>query len=79
MTNTNTSDPYDVEKMTFLQEEELFPTVSTDDDASVKKEVAIDTNEVSEAERNGKRKLPEQPDKKVLLLHFIFFLLSLFI
>ncbi|KAM7491551.1 hypothetical protein LguiA_034472 [Lonicera macranthoides] len=65
MTNTNTSDPYDVEKMTFLQEEELFPTVSADVDASVKKEVAIDTNEVSEAERNGKRKLPEQPaDKK---------------
>lgn len=55
-------DQYDVDKMTFLQEEELFPTVSADN-ASVKEEVN-DTSEIAEPKNNAKRKVPEQPVEK---------------
>ncbi|KAK3010712.1 hypothetical protein RJ639_010925 [Escallonia herrerae] len=57
------NEKYDVENMTFLQEEELFPVVNAND-ASFKEE-KIESDEVAEAERNAKRKSPEKPaDKK---------------
>ncbi|KAJ9546073.1 hypothetical protein OSB04_025780 [Centaurea solstitialis] len=70
------TEPYDVEKMTFEQEEELFPTVEADglpvkEDADTSIKVNVDplvekaTDNANEAvEANGKRKLPEQPVEK---------------
>ncbi|KAA8538816.1 hypothetical protein F0562_025508 [Nyssa sinensis] len=59
------SEHYGLQEMTFLQEEEVFPTVETAE-ASEKEEVH-DTSEVVEANPNAKRKLPDQPvEKKVL-------------
>ncbi|KAK1371953.1 splicing factor U2AF-associated protein 2 [Heracleum sosnowskyi] len=52
---------YDVEKMTFEKEEELFPTV---DDAIGKENVTV-SSEVAEPVPDAKRKSPEKPaDKK---------------
>ncbi|KAK3031014.1 hypothetical protein RJ639_036864 [Escallonia herrerae] len=57
------NEKYDVENMTFLLEEELFPVVNAND-ASFKEE-KIEGDEVAEAESNAKRKSPEKPaDKK---------------
>ncbi|KVI07551.1 splicing factor U2AF-associated protein 2 [Cynara cardunculus var. scolymus] len=70
------TEPYDVEKMTFEQEEELFPTVEADSlpvkedtDTSIKANVdplveKVTDNANEAAEANGKRKLPEQPVEK---------------
>ncbi|KAL4557317.1 hypothetical protein LXL04_035491 [Taraxacum kok-saghyz] len=70
------SEPYDVDHMTFQQEEELFPTIAADGvpvkedtntsiipnaDVIAEKETD-DANEPTEA--NGKRKLPEKPVEK---------------
>lgn len=58
---------YDVEKMTFEKEEELFPTV---DDAIGKENVTV-SSEVAEPVPDAKRKSPEKPaDKKV---GFVFY------
>lgn len=63
------SDDFDVEKMTFQQEEEVFPTVGAvgaDDTGADGDSVKEDIKDNSDAvEANGKRKLPEKPtDKK---------------
>ncbi|MFS7996558.1 putative RNA recognition motif domain, nucleotide-binding alpha-beta plait domain superfamily [Helianthus anomalus] len=70
------SEPFDVEIMTFQQEEELFPTIGADD-AFVKEDintnmksnvdapVKTDSDNANEAVKaNGKRKLPEKPAEK---------------
>lgn len=72
------SEPYDLDHMTFQQEEELFPTVGADGipvkedtNTSVKANADViaekDTDNANELiEANGKRKLPEKPvEKKV--------------
>uniref|UniRef100_A0A5B7BCW9 Putative splicing factor U2AF-associated protein 2 isoform X1 n=1 Tax=Davidia involucrata TaxID=16924 RepID=A0A5B7BCW9_DAVIN len=56
------SEHYGLQEMTFLQEEELFPTVETAD-AFVKEEVH-DTSEVVEAIPDAKRKSPDKPTEK---------------
>lgn len=59
---TITSSDYDVEKMTFNREDELFPTVNVDD-APIKEEVNV-SSEIAEAVRDAKRKSPEKPAEK---------------
>lgn len=80
------SEPYGVEEMTFLEEEEVFPTL-TSSEASEKfedsstlsvsaaslKEEANTTNMVEDEKRDGKRKLSDkQTDKKVASLCILF-------
>ncbi|KAJ0013306.1 hypothetical protein Pint_20991 [Pistacia integerrima] len=61
------NEQYRVEEMTFLEEEEVFPTVNVAD-ASVKEDIVEDqvddTNKVAEAKHNGKRKQPDKEDEK---------------
>lgn len=63
--------------MTFLEEEEVFPTVEVVG-AAVTEEVN-DTSEVLETNQNTKRKLPDKPvEKKVHLFSHSFDLSLLF-
>ncbi|KAL5580101.1 hypothetical protein UlMin_012543 [Ulmus minor] len=61
-------DQYGLEEMVFLQEEEVFPTVSSDDalvnafDSSVKE--VNGTSETEEVKKNAKRKVPDMPVEK---------------
>ncbi|XP_031277114.1 HIV Tat-specific factor 1 homolog isoform X2 [Pistacia vera] len=61
------NEQYRVEEMTFLEEEEVFPTVNVAD-ASVKEDImedqVDDTNKVAEAKHNGKRKQPDKEEEK---------------
>jgi HIV Tat-specific factor 1 len=73
-TTVTDSDEYDMENMTFLQEDELFPTVAAaDGDVTLKEKATpvLDTKNIPESEitnnankNNGKRKLDEQPAEK---------------
>ncbi|KAG5549494.1 hypothetical protein RHGRI_014731 [Rhododendron griersonianum] len=56
------SEHYGAEEMTFLEEEEVFPTVEVAG-AAVTEEVN-DTSEVLETNQNTKRKLPDKPVEK---------------
>ncbi|XP_058215543.1 splicing factor U2AF-associated protein 2 isoform X1 [Rhododendron vialii] len=56
------SEHYGAEEMTFLEEEEVFPTVEAVG-AAVTEEVN-DTSEVLETNQNTKRKLPDKPVEK---------------
>lgn len=60
------NDQYGVEEMTFLEGEEVFPTVN--DDASIKEEVVKEetngTDKLAETKHNGKRKQPDNPVEK---------------
>ncbi|KAJ0078752.1 hypothetical protein Patl1_23724 [Pistacia atlantica] len=61
------NEQYRVEEMTFLEEEEVFPTVNVAD-ASVREDIVEDqvddTNKVAEAKHNGKRKQPDKEEEK---------------
>lgn len=65
--------------MTFLEEEEVFPTVEAVGasveavGASVMEELN-DNSEVLETNRNTKRKLPDKPVEKKVLSFFPFYL-----
>ncbi|XP_071713459.1 splicing factor U2AF-associated protein 2 [Rutidosis leptorrhynchoides] len=68
------SEPFDVEIMTFQQEEELFPTIGADgipakEDTDTSAKVNVDTpaekdNANDAAKENGKRKMPEKVAEK---------------
>ncbi|KAI3459105.1 hypothetical protein Pfo_015768 [Paulownia fortunei] len=59
---TQKNEDYHLEDMTFVEEEEVFPTVNADD-LPVNKE-ANGASEAVEEKPNGKRKLPEKTDDK---------------
>ncbi|KAJ4719222.1 Pentatricopeptide repeat [Melia azedarach] len=67
------NEKYRVEEMTFLEEEEVFPTVNVTNatvNDEVVKEKVNGTDNVMDAKHNGKRKQPDkQVEKKMLLLY----------
>uniref|UniRef100_A0A2P2KQ19 GYF domain-containing protein n=1 Tax=Rhizophora mucronata TaxID=61149 RepID=A0A2P2KQ19_RHIMU len=61
--SSSMSEHYQLDEMTFMQEEEVFPTVNVADNL-IKKDV-VGTSESLESQHGGKRKLKDKPaDKK---------------